>query len=71
MRKKLLLAKQTLNEEASLGQTLSQEDLNFITGGAMLLGGSGTSSTSGEMCCDGTCVCKSPPPPTRPGKLNL
>lgn len=61
MKKKLYETKKMLSIQNE-GQ-LSQDDLKFITGGttAALLSGSGTSSTSGDVCCDGTCVCKKDP----------
>lgn len=62
MKQKLFAAKKMLSLR-DVRQSLTQEDLNFITGGDDLLSGSGTSSTSGSNCCDGTCVCKTPPPP--------
>lgn len=57
MKKKLLKAKSRIALK-DVGQMLSKEDLQFITGGMSLLSGAGTSSTSGQVCCDNTCVCK-------------
>ncbi|MBS7565724.1 hypothetical protein KHS38_15030 [Mucilaginibacter sp. Bleaf8] len=59
MKKKLQAVKQKMS--LNVGQSLSQDDLKFITGGTALLDGSGTSSTSGTACCDSTCVCKQTP----------
>ena len=56
MKKKLEKIKLKLSSNEK--KILSQEDLAFITGGNAMLSGSGTSSTSGDVCCDGTCVCK-------------
>ena len=39
-------------------ESLSNEDLNFITGGTLAVAGAGSSSTSGSNCCVSTCVCK-------------
>lgn len=39
-------------------RVLSEEELAFITGESAILSGSGTSSTSGDCCCDATCYCK-------------
>jgi hypothetical protein len=60
MKKKLQAAKQNMALK-EVGHALSQDDLKFITGGTALLTGAGTSSTSGQNCCDSTCVCKSTP----------
>ena len=57
MKKKLILARQKVSLNA-VGHSLSADDLKFITGGTMMLSGSGTSSTSGTTCCDASCVCK-------------
>jgi len=57
MKKKLLEAKKNVSLK-QVGQSLSQNDLMFITGGTSIVGGAGTSSTSGTNCCDATCLCK-------------
>lgn len=56
MKEKLLKVKKQL--DTTQRKRLSQQDLEFITGGNAMISGSGTSSTSGDCCCDGTCVCK-------------
>lgn len=43
-------------------RVLTEEELAFIMGECAILSGSGTSSTSGDVCCDATCVCKALPP---------
>lgn len=42
-------------------RVLTEDELAFITGECAILSGSGTSSTSGSVCCDATCVCKKYP----------
>jgi hypothetical protein len=57
MKKKLMEVKKNVSLK-EVGQSLSKADLQFITGGTSLLSGAGSSSTSGNICCDGTCLCK-------------
>jgi hypothetical protein len=57
MKQKLLDAKKGVSLQQA-AYTLSKDDLKFITGGwSTLLSGAGSSSTSGQTCCDGTCLC--------------
>lgn len=58
MKKKLLEVRKNFVEK--FDRSLSEKDLQYVTGGngTALLSGSGTSSTSGLVCCDATCVCK-------------
>lgn len=59
---KIVLNKVRESFKANDRRVLSEEELAFITGESAILSGSGTSSSSGEVCCDGTCVCKKYPP---------
>lgn len=61
MKQKLMQAKKEVSLKG-VGQSLSTDDLKFITGGTSLLSGAGSTSTSGDICCDGTCLCKIIPP---------
>lgn len=59
MKKELLKVRASIKTESK--RVLSKEELAFIIGGRQaiaVLAGSGTSSTSGDACCDATCVCK-------------
>lgn len=55
---KIQLKNARLSFDANDKRVLSEDELAFITGESAILSGTGTSSTSGAYCCDGTCVCK-------------